>query len=171
MAVTRPDFAELFREYYPRVYRYVRYRVDDDIISEDLTSGVFERAYRYRQRYDPARASFATWITRIAQNWVNNFLANQKRRQRFEIESDERLESLPDAALSPEDYVIRSEAIQRLLLCLERLSDRDRQVVALRFGMSIRNKEIAELLDLKEHTVSVIVLRTLERLRACQEGK
>jgi RNA polymerase sigma-70 factor, ECF subfamily len=49
------------------------------------------------------------------------------------------------------------------------LSPRDRQVVALRFGSDMRNKDIAELMGLKEHTVSVILLRALERLRDCQE--
>ena len=35
--MARLDFADLFREQYPRIYRYVRYRVDDDLVAEDLT--------------------------------------------------------------------------------------------------------------------------------------
>jgi RNA polymerase sigma-70 factor (ECF subfamily) len=150
----------------------VRYRVDDDVIAEDLTAEIFERAFRYRDTYDPARAAFSTWITQIARNWVNNHLTSQQRRDQHELITDddtENLERLPSADASPEAQVVAREAIQRLLLCLERLVARDRQVIALRFGSDVRNKEIAELLGLKEHTVSVILLRALERLRACQE--
>ena len=44
MASARPDFGNLFREHYPLIYRYVRYRVDDDATAEDLTAEIFERA-------------------------------------------------------------------------------------------------------------------------------
>src|SRR4051812_33564817 len=79
------DFAQLFREHYPRVYRYVRYRVDDDLIAEDLTSEIFERAYRYRNSYQPSRSAFSTWIGRIAQNWVNNYLSSHQHRASKEM--------------------------------------------------------------------------------------
>jgi RNA polymerase sigma factor (sigma-70 family) len=169
VAAARPDFANLFRTHYPRIYRYVRYRVDDDVIAEDLTSEIFERAYRFLDTYDPARAAFSTWITQIAHNWVNNHLVSQQRRDQHEAVTEDDMESLPSAEASPEAQVVAREAIQRLLICLERLVARDRQIVALRFGSDVRNKEIAELMGLKEHTVSVILLRALERLRACQE--
>ncbi len=169
MASAQPDFANLFREQYPRIYRYVRYRIDDDMIAEDLTSEIFERAYRYLDSYDPARSAFSTWITQIAHNWVNNFLVGEQRRNRHEAVAAENMEELPSGDAAPEAQVVAQEALQRLLTCLERLATRDRQVVALRFGLDVRNKDIAEMLGLKEHTISVVLLRALERLRACQE--
>jgi RNA polymerase sigma-70 factor (ECF subfamily) len=163
------DFAQLFREHYPRIYRYVRYRVDDDMIAEDLTAEVFERAYHYQDSYDPARSSFSTWITQIAHNWINNHLVSQQRRSRHEADLSDDMEVLPSKDRLPEAQAIAGEAVQRLMACVERLSQRDRQVVALRFGSDMRNKDIAELMGLKEHTVSVILYRILERLRTCQE--
>jgi RNA polymerase sigma factor (sigma-70 family) len=163
------DFAKLFRDHYPRIYRYVRYRVNDDVVAEDLTAEVFERAYRYRDSYDPARSSFSTWITQIAHNWINNHLVSQQRRDQHEADLNDDMEILPSTDRLPEAQAIASEAVERLLACMERLSARDRQVVALRFGSDVRNKDIAELMGLKEHTVSVILLRALERLRGCQE--
>lgn len=171
LASARPDFATLFREHYPRIYRYVRYRVNDDMTAEDLTAEIFERAYRYRDTYDSARSAFSTWITQIAHNWVNNHLISEERHERHETPTDGEMEDLPSAEASPEAQIVAREAIQQLLMCLERLAARDRQVVALRFGSDVRNKDIAELLELKEHTVSVILLRALERLRTCQEQR
>ncbi len=168
LTAAQVDFAALFREHYPRIYRYVRYRVNDDTAAEDLTSEIFERAYRYRDTYDPARSAFSTWITQIAHNWVNNHLVGQDRRERHEVEPGEDMETIEATDASPESQIIRREAVQRLLDCLKGLADRDRQIVALRFGSDTRNKDIAEQLGLKEKTVSVILLRALERLRTCQ---
>ncbi len=163
------DFAKLFREHYPRIYRYVRYRVNDDMIAEDLTAEIFERAYRYRDSYDPARSSFSTWITQIAHNWTNNHLVSEQRRGQHEADLSDEMDILPSGERLPEAQAITGEAVERLLSCIERLSPRDRQIVALRFGSDMRNKDIAELLGMKEHSVSVILLRILQRLRACQE--
>ncbi|MCC7447708.1 MAG: sigma-70 family RNA polymerase sigma factor [Anaerolineae bacterium] len=168
MTAAQVDFAALFREHYPRIYRYVRYRVNDDTAAEDLTAEIFERAYRYRDTYDPARSAFSTWITQIAHNWVNNHLVGQDRRERHEVEPGEDMEAIEATEALPESQVIHREAVQRLLDCLKGLAARDRQIIALRFGSDVRNKDIAEQLGLKEKTVSVILLRALERLRTCQ---
>lgn len=166
--MARLDFADLFREQYPRIYRYVRYRVDDDLTAEDLTAEVFERAYRYRDSYDPTRSAFSTWLMQIAHNWVNNHLVSHNRQQQHEVDAGDDMERLPTADRSPEAQTIAREAVARLLDCIDHLTDRDRQIIALRFGSEMRNKDIAEMMALKEHTVSVIVLRALQQLRACQ---
>jgi len=169
VASHQPDFGTLFREQYPRIYRYVRYRVDDETIAEDLTAEIFERAYRALDTYNPALSAFSTWITRIAHNWVSNYLMNKKRQAQYEMTTNDDLESVPTREPTPEVRILEQETIQHLLGCVDRLSERAREVVALRFGSDMRNKEIAALLDLKEHTVSVILLRALEQLRQCQE--
>src|SRR5437868_9542233 len=58
--IRRPPRSTLFP--YTTLFRsrYVRYRVDDDLVAEDLTAEVFERAYRFRDSYDPAVRSSAT---------------------------------------------------------------------------------------------------------------
>ena len=169
MSAAGLDFSALFREHHARIYRYVRYRVGDSALTEDLTADVFERAYRSLHTYDPARSAFSTWITRIAHNYVSDYLEHQAYQDRHEMDSDTALEALSASEPLPEDQVIVNEAIQRLLLCLEQLAARDREIVALRFAFGMRNKAVAELLRIKEHSLSVIILRALERLRGCQE--
>jgi RNA polymerase sigma factor (sigma-70 family) len=162
----KADFGTLFREQYPRVFRYVRYRVQDDATAEDLTAEIFERAYRAIDSYDPSRAAFSTWIAHIARNWVNNHLSSS--RVRYEMPDNDALENIPTHD-TPEAHVLHAETIRQLLDCVDRLSERAREVVALRFGANMRNKDIAALLNIKEHTISVILLRALEQLRGCQE--
>ena len=165
MAPPRPDFASLFREHYTRVFRYVRYRVNDETTAEDLTAEVFERAYRYRDSYDPDRGAFSTWVLRIAHNWVENHLQAARGKETQLLD-----EALSTSDPSPEAQIIAREMFAQLSLCLDQLNARDREIIALRFGSELRNKEIAVVMNLKEHSVSVMLMRALERLRGCQEA-
>ncbi len=168
MSITRLDFAALFREHHVRVYRYVRYRVGDSALTDDLTADIFERAYRALDSYDPTRGAFQTWLSRIAHNYVSDYLDRQAHRDRYEVTSEAVLENLSSAETPPEDQIIVNEAVNRLLSCLDQLTARDREIVTLRFAFGIRSKVVADLLHIKEHTISVIILRALERLRGCQ---
>lgn len=165
------DFAQLFREHYAKVYRYVRYRIDSDAIAEDLTSEIFERAFRYRKTYRPERSAFSTWIGQIAQNWVNNYLKSQQHRFSQTMTDQDEMESIAATEPTPEARMIGQEALRLLRECMERLNPRAKEIVTLRFSMDIRNKQIAEVMKLKEHTVSVIIMRALESLRNCQESE
>ncbi|MHB8627680.1 MAG: sigma-70 family RNA polymerase sigma factor [Aggregatilineales bacterium] len=166
---SRLDFAKLFWEHYQRVYRYIRFRINDEVVAEDLTSEVFERAFRYRDSYDPTRSAFSTWLGRLTQNWVSNYLTHQQFRHRHEMPLDRDSEHLASGDSMLEDTIIHQEDMETMLACLEQLGERDRQVVALRFGSNLRNKQIAELMGLQENLVGVILFRALERLRACQD--
>ena len=70
MPPTREGFAELYKEHVWTVYGYVGYRVASREEAEDLTQQTFERALRAWSRFDPARASAATWLVAIAKNLV-----------------------------------------------------------------------------------------------------
>lgn len=157
------DFGALFDLYYQRLYRYVRYRVDSRQEAEDLTTLAFERALAHQGSYEPAKGAFATWLFRIARNTIINHQAQQRRRG-MAIALEE-IADLPMETQSPEEAVIRKEAVQTLLQHLSSLSPRDQDILALKFAGRLTNRDIAETLDLKEKTVSVILLRALRKLR------
>jgi RNA polymerase sigma-70 factor (ECF subfamily) len=158
------DFAELFRQYYPRVYNYLRYRVEAPEDAEDLIGTVFEKAYTYRDRFDAAKGAFSTWLFRIAHNELANYYRSRERRLAWEtiVEMPEDL-VMPDSL--PETELIQQEAIAQLLQGLAHLSERDREVISLKFAGRLGNQEIGHIMDLKEKTVSVVLLRAMRRLQ------
>src|SRR4051812_16724071 len=60
-----------------RVYSYVAYRVGDGVHAEDITSETFERALRYRKRYDERRGSPISWLIGIARRVIADHVAGQ----------------------------------------------------------------------------------------------
>lgn len=158
------NLAGLFQEHYPRIYSYLRYRVNAVEDAEDLIGVVFERAYTHRDRFDPDKGSFSTWLFRIAHNTLANFYRSHERRSAWESES-----GLPPDLVtpepSPESQVVQKETLAQLLQGIEHLNERDQEIISLKFAGRLGNKEIGEIMDLKEKTVSVVLLRAVRRLR------
>jgi len=169
ISVSTLDFAELFRQYYPRVYNYLRYRVNRPEDAEDLIGVVFEKAYTNRERFDEAKGAFSTWLFQIAHNTLANYYRTHHRRSKWEAESD-----LPDEMVisepSPEAQVIRQENVAQLLEGLNKLSERDQEIISLKFAGHLSNRDIGQIMDLKEKTVSVVLLRAMRRLQKAVKG-
>jgi RNA polymerase sigma-70 factor (ECF subfamily) len=158
------DLAGLFQHYYPRVYNYLRYRVNAVEDAEDLIGMVFERAYTHRDQFNPNKGAFSTWLFRIAHNQLVNYYRKNKSRSNWETGVELPVD-LVTPELSPEAQLMHQETLLSLLRCLERLNERDQEIISLKFAGKLRNNEISEILDMPEKTVSVVLLRAVRRLR------
>lgn len=153
------DFEELYHEHLPRIYNYFRYRVGDGPQAEDLTSKTFEKAWRNRRRYRRDLAAFSTWLFTIAQRVA----VDHYRRQRPQASLDD-VQLSVDENLEDRAQVLAD--IRRLSVLLPRLADRDRELVALKYGAGLTNRTIAGLTGLSESNVGVILHRALQMLRS-----
>jgi RNA polymerase sigma-70 factor, ECF subfamily len=142
-----------------RVYAYVAYRVGEGPDAEDITSAVFENALRYRSTYDASRGEPATWLLGIARRCVNKAFVQPRPSAEVETEAE--------APLDVEHHVV-----QRLMLqaAVGTLSERERDLIALRYGADLRARQIAELLGLTTNAVEVALHRALSRLRSTLEA-
>jgi RNA polymerase sigma-70 factor (ECF subfamily) len=161
------DFTILFDTHYPRLYAYIRSQVNDRETAEDLTSATFERAFSRSHNYDPAKGPFAPWLFRIGHNLVVDHYATTSRKPRL-YDLDEAVEASA-ADLSPEQQLLRQEQRRLLAETLTTLSERDQEIIQLKFFGRLTNRDIAAVLELNEKTVSVIILRALQKLKVCLE--
>jgi RNA polymerase sigma-70 factor (ECF subfamily) len=136
-----------------RVYAYVAYRVGDGPDAEDITSETFERALRYRGSFDAGRGDPVAWLVGIARRVV---LDRALRPAPVTAPDDESTEG-------HEPDVVRNVD---LVAALGGLAERDREIIALRFGADMSAREIAEVLELRTNTVEVALHRALARLRS-----
>ena len=137
-----------------RVYAYVAYRIGDGPDAEDVTSETFERALRYRDSYDRSKGEPLGWLIGIARRVIAG-----RGLERAEIPVAE-IRDLPAAGALDED-VARRIAVRDAVASLP---ERDRELVALRYGADLSVAQVAEQLGLRPNTVDVALHRARKRL-------
>jgi RNA polymerase sigma factor (sigma-70 family) len=136
------------------VYGYVAYRIGPGPDAEDVTSDVFERALRYRNSFDPNRGTPIAWLIGIARRSMNGD------RPAEQIPLDDAPEIA--AATNLEETILQTLSLQE---AVSQLSERDRELIALRYGADLPSREIADALSLSPNAVDVALHRAIERLR------
>jgi RNA polymerase sigma-70 factor, ECF subfamily len=138
-----------------RVYAYVAYRIGDGPDAEDVTGEVFVRAAKYRDSYNVRKGEPIGWLLGIARR----VLADRGRSPT--VPFDDGIDLARDR--DPID-----ELLDRLVLreAVARLPERDRELIALRYGADLSARQIGELTGVATHAVEVAVSRALSRLRA-----
>jgi RNA polymerase sigma-70 factor (ECF subfamily) len=154
------DWEAVYAEQLPRVYNFFRYRVGDDPLAEDLTAATFEKAWRARELYRRDLAGFSTWLLTIARNVA----ADHFRRPRLETPLDE-IAHHADAN-TPDALAEHDADLARLSHLLAQLPDRDRELLALKYGAELTNRAIAKMTGLTESNVGTILHRIVQNLRA-----
>lgn len=154
--------AALYDHYFPLIYKYVLYRVSDAQIADDLVSQIFERMLSDLGRYQPELAPFGAWLFGIARHVVGNFYRTKKRQNWLSLEG---IFNLPNNDPIPEEAFLKIEQGDHLLQSLAKLSDRERDLIGLKFAGGLTNREISTLTRLTETNVGVILYRAIQRLR------
>ena len=153
-------FAALYQELLPPVLGYIRIRVGDLHVAEDLTAQVFERGLRRLASVrEPDRVR--AWLFTIARHAVADYFRTH--RPGVPLATADDLEHL--WVESPEALAEHREDLQRLLGHVPALSDRERELLGLKFAAGLRNREIARVVGLSEANVAQILHRALVRLR------
>lgn len=153
------DWDVVYADQLPRIYNYFRFRLGSDADVEDLTAKTFEKAWSARQRYRRDVAGFSTWLFHIAQNVGRDHL----RARRPHVPLDEALDV--SSGVTPEGCIAKQSDLGRLAMLTARLPERERELIALKYGAGISNRDIAGLTGLSESNVGTILSRTVQTLR------
>jgi RNA polymerase sigma-70 factor (ECF subfamily) len=160
---SKPDYSEAFEQHVWEVHGFFAYRLGSRVDAEDLTQATFERAFKAWARFDPERASVRTWLMTIAHNLLIDHY--RYRGTRKEV-------PLPDGVDPPaadDQFSLGLEpALER---ALEELGEREREIIALRFGGDLSGPEIAALTGLTLANVQQILSRSLRKMRATLKGQ
>ena len=162
------DFTYIFEAYYKRIYNYYYYRVQNKQIAEDLTSQLFEKAMTKISTYESCKGNFDVWLFVIARNILNDYFRRQKKYPWSSLDSV--LEMVSEES-NLEEMIFHAEETKVLLDMIKTLKEKERNIIAYKFGADLKNKEIAELLGIGEKNVSVILYRTLKKLKLKIEGE
>lgn len=154
-----PAFAELYRRYVSRIYRYALARLGNVEDAQDLTAQTFTAALHGLDHYR-GDGSLAAWLTSIARNLaVSSF---RSRRPSLPLDA---ADGLATSQQSPEDLAGSRLRLEAVLTALETLPPDHAEVIRLRFFSELSTAETAALLGKSEAAVKMTLHRALQTLR------
>ena len=156
-------------ERHSRALFRLAYRIaGNEADAEDVVQESFLRAYRGLAQYD-GRATFQSWIYRIASNYALDLLAAKKRRNWEQIDGDEdhagALESLPAGSATPERLALSSQVREHVETALGELTDLERTAFVLRHYEGLSLEEIGSAMGINLNSVKQGVFRAVQKLR------
>ena len=150
----------IYDQYFSEVYRYVRYRINDDAVAEDIASEVFVRLLESIQKKQGPQTSLKGWLIATASNAINDYLRRQYRRP-TEALSDEMPDDKPgvhaEVDLREQNLVMQTAYAQ--------LTSEQQEVLALRFGQGYSLEETATYMKKKVNAVKALQFRALASLQ------
>lgn len=159
-------FGLLYDGYIERIYRYIYFRVTDEVTAEDLTSQVFSKAWENLDRYKPSGAPFIAWLYTIARNAVIDHFRTRK-----ETVALDEVASLSSGGPSPDDVVELHFETEALREALQSLTDEQQQVVVLKFIAGMTTDEIAKQLGKRPSAIRALQMRGLQALARQMEKR
>jgi RNA polymerase sigma-70 factor (ECF subfamily) len=166
----RAAFAVLYQTYREDILRYLTRRCRGDRhLAEDLTQDTFARAFSVVAGYRETGRPFGAWLVRIAANllvdyWRSAWYRRHVPHARFGLKQDENAALLPGGIeTDPGVTVVAREeqrrAAETLAQSVAALTERQRQVLELRFLAGRSVTETAEILGLAEGAVKAATYR------------
>jgi RNA polymerase sigma-70 factor (ECF subfamily) len=150
----------VYNQYFPEVFRYIRYRLGDDMLAEDISSEVFFCLLKaVKSRRGPA-LNLRAWLIGTAHHMIIDHLRREHRHPSQAIS-----DVLESDGPGPSEQVEGRLASRNLHLALIQLTEDQQQVLALRFGQGYSLEETAAMMKKKINAVKALQFRALNALQ------
>jgi RNA polymerase sigma-70 factor, ECF subfamily len=157
-------FRVLVERHSRSVFRLAFRMTGNEQDAEDMVQETFLRAFKQLHRFD-GRASFGTWLYRIAANCSLDLI----RARRVRGERQPGLDTAQSPDPSPE-RVTRSKQLAGMLdHALEQLTEAERTAFLLRHYEGCNIEQIAKVLGVKNGAAKHSVFRAVQKLRCALE--
>jgi RNA polymerase sigma-70 factor (ECF subfamily) len=163
-------FRQLLDLHWNELYGFMIKRTENENDAEDLCLQAFSKAFDKIETYND-EFTFSTWLTSIAKNLHVDLIRKEKTRLHQSKDVDEVGRDVIDETLGPEDQLIRSQNLDKLLRQVRSLKPIYRDVIQLRFFQELSHKEMATQLGLSLSNVKVRLLRAKKLLSEIINGK
>ena len=150
-------YEQVYQSYSGRIMSYIRPRINNPTDAEDLHSIIFTKVFEKFSSFDQTKASVSTWIYTIARNTLIDFFRTRKIH-----------EELGDDDIVEEDAfqgILDEETLDELASALEKLPQRERDLIILHYYHNMQLKEIALKLHMSYSNCKLVHNKALMKLR------
>lgn len=162
------SFEALYQTHFKPVYAYVFARVRNSAAAEDICSAVWKKCYEHFASFDPEKGDFPQWVFTIARNETNMYWRKFWVKNIFSLpEAEEDL--LPGQDQTPLEKLEENAFRAQLIHALGRLSNKERDLISLKFYSGLNNRQIAAVTQLTETNVGTLLHRAVQKLRRYME--
>jgi RNA polymerase sigma-70 factor (ECF subfamily) len=148
----------LYRAHVDGVFRLALWLLGDPHEAEEIAQDVFVQAFGALERYDPAWAALATWLRAITLNRCRNA---RRRRQLVQVP----WEAVAQHAALSVDPAPDADLRQTIWAGLDRLSEKQRGALVLRYFEGLTFAEMAAVLECPPGTAASRVAEGLAALK------
>lgn len=165
-------FNALVDRYTPLVYRVALSVTGSAHDADDVVQETFLRVFRSLDGFDPAKASFKTWLLVIARNQSINVLAQIRRRAaRFlsrahstEERDDAGKDGFPNAQADAEALLLSKEEARLVEQALTNLPEKQRTALMLKAVEGLSYAEIATIFKTSASAVESLIYRARSKI-------
>ena len=156
------DFEAVYTEYYQKLLTFVSNRVGNVETAQDIVQSVFLSCYRNWDKFDMQRGSVGTWLYCIARNKIKNHYRDQKDNISIDALANEGGQEMVDQLSAWHFEMLENR--DALARALERLPQRNRDIVILSYFGEYTDQEVAEYMNLSHGNVRAILSRSRKLL-------
>lgn len=162
------NFEEIYQHLFKQVLAYIVSRTGNITAAEDIAGRTWQKAWDKQYQFNSQKGTPEQWIFTIARNEINKYFRFWQFKRFFSLTEQE--EKVVSTEKSTAEKLEQLEQQQALLAALQILSERERDLIALKFQSTLTNRQIAELTGLSESNVGTILNRAVSKLRTRLEG-
>lgn len=154
---------ELITKYYKEMYAFVYKQTLDTELSLDLTQEIFISVLKSIKNYDSKKASFRTWLYKVAANRLVDYYRskNYKDTQRVEPIEDYEIEDKHDMTLTLE----YKDDFEKVTAFVNDLDAGSQQIIRLKLFGEYTFREIASIEMIPESTVKTKYYAAIKHIR------
>ena len=131
-----------------------------DADRKEIIAIAVSKAWAHRDSFNPRKASFRTWIGRIARNCLVDYFKKADRR----VEGVDDFDSRTGTTKAPDILMMEDEGMNAVAHAIEALPEGYREIIAL-LSDGKRPREIAKILNCSANAVSIRCFRARKALR------
>ncbi len=152
---------EIYEYYFPPIYQFLRLRVSDAQLAEDIASEVFVKFVKALKGRNAPRKTLRGWLFRVARNELSTHYGKAQKMPTTTLD-----DWIPASQnTDPEIQVMRSLNVERSRQALRMLAPEQQEVLVLRFGQALSLEETADIMDKSVSAVKSLQFRAVNTLR------